>query len=122
MNTTIYLALSFLFISAGVKAQTHYRGPVIDLHVHVAVFPEESHNLGASNTLQDILPLLKPNYMIRAGIITIAHAGDMSETRRRNDSILMMHRRYPMLIPICSVHPADTAAAFEEMGRLQKQG
>ncbi|MFT3823328.1 MAG: amidohydrolase family protein [Chitinophagaceae bacterium] len=69
-----------LLITISTNAQTHYQGPVIDMHVHV------------------------------------------EETRKRNDSILALCSRYPQLIPICSVHPADTTAAWEEMARLKKQG
>lgn len=112
----------FFILPVAVTGQQHYNGPVIDMHVHVAVLPGESGNLGAPNTIQDILPLLKPANMAGAGIITIAHAGNMEETRRRNDSIMALHRRYPELIPICSVHPADTTAAWEELVRLHKEG
>jgi uncharacterized protein len=104
------------------KNQTHYQGPIIDMHVHVAVLPGESGKLGAPNTIQDILPLLQPNHMSNAGIITIAHAGNMAETRSRNDSLLRLHELHPLLIPICSVHPMDTTAAWEEMARLKSKG
>jgi predicted TIM-barrel fold metal-dependent hydrolase len=117
------LPLALLFISClTVKGQTHYQGPIIDMHVHVAVLPGERNTLGAPHAIDDILPLLKPNNVSNAGIITIAHAGVMDETRARNDSILMLHDRYAMLIPICSVHPFDTSAAWDEMTRLQKRG
>ena len=77
---------SFLLCAAVVaKPQAHYQGPIIDMHVHVAVLPGESGKLGAPNTIQDILPLLQPNHMSNAGIITIAHAGNMAETHSRND-------------------------------------
>lgn len=98
--------------------QSHYQGPIIDMHVHVAVLPGESGNLGGPNTIQDILPQLSPNHMSNAATLTIAHAGNMSETRSRNDSIIALNERYPMLIPVCSVHPMDTTAAYEEMSRL----
>ena len=111
------LCISFISLS-----QTHYQGPVIDMHVHVAAFPEERMGLGAPNAIQDIIPYLKPNNINNAGILTIAHGGNMGETRKRNDSIIMLHKRYPQLIPVCSVHPGDTTAAWEEMARLKKAG
>lgn len=116
------ICVLFLCQALIANAQSHYQGPIIDMHVHVAVLPGESGNLGAPNTILDILPLLQPNHMSNAGIITIAHAGNMTETRSRNDSLLRLHELHPQLIPICSVHPMDTTAAWEEMARLKSKG
>ncbi len=116
------ICVLFLCQALIANAQSHYQGPIIDMHVHVAVLPGESGNLGAPNTILDILPLLQPNHMSNAGIITIAHAGNMTETRSRNDSLLRLHELLPQLIPICSVHPMDTTAAWEEMARLKSKG
>ena len=111
-------ALTLATANLSAQAQPHYEGPIIDMHVHVAVLPGESGNLGGPNTIQDILPQLSPNHMSNIATLTIAHAGNMPETRGRNDSIIALHEQYPMLIPVCSVHPMDTSAAWEEMSRL----
>lgn len=113
---------SLLLIWTCANAQSHYTGPIVDLHVHVAAAPGEGNGLGAPNRIQDILSLLHSNNMSRAGLITIAHAGNLDETRKRNDSLLALRSLYPWVIPICSVHPADSIAAYSEMERLQKRG
>lgn len=118
----IFAVSLLLLYSVLARSQSHYTGPVIDLHVHVAVLPGERNNLGAPDSITDLLPMLRPNKIARAGIITIAHAGQLAETRRRNDSVLRLCRLYPQLIPICSVHPADSTAAWSEMERLKEQG
>lgn len=113
---------ALLFVPLVAGGQTHYQGPIIDMHVHVAVMPEERGSLGAYNGIQDILPLLPLNNIEKAGVITIARAGQINQTRQRNDSILSLCNLYPQLIPICSVHPLDTSVAWEEMARLRDRG
>ena len=100
----------------------HYEGPIVDLHVHVAVAPGERNTLGGAHSIEDILPLMQPDGVGQVGLITIAHAGNLEETRRRNDSLLALRDKYPAIIPICSVHPADSSSAWEEMARLRKRG
>ena len=122
MKIPIFITLALTAILAKAQAQTHYEGPIVDMHVHVAVLPGESGRLGGPNTIQDILPQLQPNHMGNAATLTIAHAGNMSETHNRNDSVIALHKQYSMLIPVCSVHPMDTTAAWEEMTRLKNLG
>lgn len=114
------LALSILILNA--QAQTHYEGPITDTHVHVAVETGESGAFGAPNTIVDVLPQLQKNHITSAGIITIARQGDTADTRKRNDSIIALHHLHPNLIPICSVHPMDTSAAWAELARVQAKG
>lgn len=121
MKQLYYAALLLLAIPT--FAQTHYQGPIIDMHVHVAIAPGESGSLGGPNEIKDILPVLKAGGVTRAGLITIARApGDMENTRRRNDSIIALCKQYPAMIPICSVHPEDTTAAWAELARVHALG
>jgi predicted TIM-barrel fold metal-dependent hydrolase len=122
MKMLICSALLISTLILRVQAQTHYEGPITDTHVHVAVATGESGAFGAPNTIDDVLPQMQKNHITTAGIITIAQQGDMEGTRKRNDSIIALHKWHPNLIPICSVHPMDTSAAWAELARVQAQG
>ncbi|SFD15451.1 hypothetical protein SAMN05518672_101774 [Chitinophaga sp. CF118] len=117
--------LSLLFISFNGRGQskdTFYKGAIIDMHVHL--FIEEGDNLSAerTNKLEDILAFMPKASIEKAVIITMAQKGNMKDTRLRNDSIISASKRYPSLIPICSVHPMDGADALAEMTRVHNQG
>lgn len=112
-----------LLLAIPAFSQTHYQGPVIDMHIHVAVAAGESGSLGGPNAINDILPVLKAGGVSRAGLITIARApGEMENTRRHNDSIIALCRQFPSMIPICSVHPGDSSAAWAELARVHALG
>ena len=127
MFNTIGAAL--LCLGSGFPAQgqtnaVHYHGKIIDMHVHMAVKKEEYNSMNAerNHSLNDILGTMSADHISRSAIITMAQQGNMPDTRERNDSVIAMCKRYPSLIPICSVHPMDGDAAFAEMERVQKQG
>lgn len=94
------------------------------MHVHVAVLPGEENSFSAerSNTIAHIRAFMQKAPIAKAAVITIAQKGDINGTRSRNDSIIALTRRYPELVPVCSVHPMDGAAAFAEMERVHQQG
>ena len=47
--------------------------------------------------------------------------GKVAETRTKNDELIALSKRYPM-IPIASVHPYEGDAAFVELERLAGLG
>ena len=61
--------------------------------------------------------------VIKAAALTIAPSGDLDATRARNDAVLKLAQESGhFFYPVCSVHPADGAAALEEVDRLALAG
>ena len=56
-----------------------------------------------------------------AGIL-IAERGNMAQTRRKNDELIALAKKYPEMFPIASVHPYDDQAALDEVRRLAGLG
>src|SRR5690606_15346080 len=56
------------------------------------------------------------------GGIHMAKQGRMMETRRKNDELIALSKKYPLLLPICSVHPMDGQQAIDELERISGQG
>jgi len=56
-----------------------------------------------------------------AGIL-IAERGNMAQTRRKNDELIALTKKYPEMFPIASVHPYDDQAALDEVRRLAGLG
>ncbi|HEY9259085.1 amidohydrolase family protein [Chitinophaga sp.] len=102
----------------------HYKGKIIDMHVHIGLDEQEvkSMSVERTNSLKDIQTFMAAVPIAKATIITIAWKGDMANTRWRNDSIIALSKKYPSLIPVCSVHPMDGDSAFAEMERVHQQG
>lgn len=94
------------------------------MHVHIGLNEQEIKSMSAerTNSIKDIQAFMAAVPIAKAAIITIAWKGDMANTRWRNDSIIALSKKYPSLIPICSVHPMDGEAAFTEMERVHQQG
>jgi predicted TIM-barrel fold metal-dependent hydrolase len=105
-------------------SQKHYTGKIIDMHVHIGLNEQEVKSLSAdrTNALKDIQAFMHTFPISNVAIITMARKGDMENTRWRNDSIIAISKKYPALIPVCSVHPMDGEAAFTEMERVHQQG
>ncbi|RFM29662.1 amidohydrolase family protein [Deminuibacter soli] len=120
---TVFLLLYVLLVHAQ-KDTAHYHGKIIDMHVHIAVMPGEENTMSGerNHTLANIRTYMAAANVEKAAIITIAQKGNMADTRQRNDSIIALSKKYPSLIPVCSVHPMDGADAFAEMERVHKQG
>ncbi|MGO4289264.1 amidohydrolase family protein [Chitinophaga sp. RAB17] len=120
-------SLVLLFIAIKGISQSsapHYKGKIIDMHVHIGLNEQEVKSLSAerTNSLKDIQAFMTATPITKAAIITMAWKGDMVNTRWRNDSIIALSKKYPSLIPVCSVHPMDGADAFAEMERVHQQG
>jgi len=59
----------------------------------------------------------------RAAAITIAPGGDLDRTRARNDALIRLAKDSDdFFFPVCSVHPADGAAAIGEVDRVAAAG
>jgi uncharacterized protein len=67
--------------------------------------------------------LVRGSQVRRAAALTIASGGDMDRTRARNDAVLELGPHSDgFFFPVCSVHPADGAAALEEIDRIAAAG
>jgi predicted TIM-barrel fold metal-dependent hydrolase len=67
--------------------------------------------------------LVRGSMVRRAAALTIAHRDDLERTRARNDAVLQLGRDSSgFFFPACSVHPADGAAAFDELDRVAAAG
>jgi predicted TIM-barrel fold metal-dependent hydrolase len=67
--------------------------------------------------------LVRGSRISRAAAITIANRGDLDRTRARNDAIIKLAENSGgFFYPVCSVHPADGAAAAEEIDRVAAAG
>jgi len=67
--------------------------------------------------------LVRGSRISRAAVITIARSGELDRTRARNDAILKLAENSGgFFYPVCSVHPADGAAAAEEIDRVAAAG
>jgi predicted TIM-barrel fold metal-dependent hydrolase len=52
----------------------------------------------------------------------MAIQGNMEETQSKNDELIALSKKYPQLLPICSVHPMDGVTALHELERIAKLG
>jgi predicted TIM-barrel fold metal-dependent hydrolase len=56
------------------------------------------------------------------GGILIASKGEPARTRQKNDELIALSKKYPKLVPICSVHPLDGDTAIQELKRIAGLG
>jgi hypothetical protein len=67
--------------------------------------------------------LVDGSQISRAAAITIAPHGDLDRTRARNNAVIKLATDSGhFYFPVCSVHPADGAAALEEVDRVAEAG
>ena len=67
--------------------------------------------------------LVKGSSVRRAAALTIAPGDNLKRTRARNDAVLRLARDSGgFFYPVCSVHPADGAAALAELDRVADAG
>ena len=88
---------------------------VFDTHVHI---------WNGETSVREYKAQLKETQqtVTRFAGILIAKRGDMAETRRKNDELIALTKKYPEMFAIASVHPYDDEAALEEVRRLAKLG
>ncbi|WP_202624280.1 amidohydrolase family protein [Steroidobacter agaridevorans] len=88
--------------------------PVFDVHVHIWE--------GEKSVKEYLAQVAADGQQVtRFGGIHMAVLGKVAETRSKNDELVALSKRYPM-IPIASVHPYDGDAAFAELERLAALG
>jgi len=89
---------------------------VFDFHVHI---------WDGDTSVKQYLAQLDRDKQEVAGfgaILITRKPGQTDETRRKNDELIALARRYPKLMPIASVHPYDGAAALDELKRVAAAG
>jgi uncharacterized protein len=99
-----------------------YDGPIIDAHTH-PMLDKESQIVSEPHPPEAYRALVRGSRISRAAVITIARSGELDRTRARNDAILKLAENSGgFFYPVCSVHPADGAAAAEEIDRVAAAG
>ena len=99
-----------------------YEGPIIDAHTHPMLDPGEPI-LGTPHPPEKYLALVSGSRVSRAAALTIAWPNDPVRTRARNDGLLQLAEDSGgFFYPVCSVHPADGAAALDEIDRVAADG
>lgn len=97
---------------------TGYPGPIVDTHVHLQL-PGFPGVLEAPHRQADYLRASRGLDLRCSGVLVMAPRADLDATRRMNDAALALGGRgRPRCYPVCSVHPADGAAALEEVDRV----
>lgn len=83
----------------------------------------ESQIVAAPHPPEAYRDLVRGSQVRRAAALTIAPGGDLDRMRARNDAVLKLARdSYGFFFPVCSVHPADGAAALKEIDRVAALG
>ena len=99
-----------------------YEGPIIDTHTH-PMLDKESQIVSEPHAPEAYRALVRGSQVSRAAAITIARSGDLERTMTRNDAVLKLSvDSGGFFYPVCSVHPADGAAAIEEVDRVAAAG
>ena len=99
-----------------------YEGPIIDAHTHPMLDVNEPI-AAVPHPPEDYLSLVSGSRVTRAAALTIAWPDDMARTRARNDNLLRLAEETDgFFFPVCSVHPADGAAALGEIERVAAGG
>jgi len=107
--------LGFLLLCLPQLALAQEQEQVFDFHVHLWHGEKslQEYNAQLQATGQSVT---------RHGAIHMAVRGEVGETRRKNDELIALSKRYPKVMPIPSVHPLDGEAAIEELQWLAQAG
>jgi predicted TIM-barrel fold metal-dependent hydrolase len=110
MNLRVPAGLIFLLLAH----LTHAEDKVFDTHVHI---------WNGEKSVQEYLAQVKSGgqSVTSFGGIHMARLGELEHTRAKNDDLVALSKRYP-LVPIASVHPYDGEAAMAELQRLADLG
>jgi predicted TIM-barrel fold metal-dependent hydrolase len=99
-----------------------YDGPIIDAHTHPMLDPE-AQIVASPHPPEAYLDLVRGSRIRHAAALTIAPGGDPKRTSARNHAVLRLAGDSDgFFYPVCSVHPADGAAAAEEIDRVAAAG
>lgn len=104
------VGLIFLSLASLAHAQGKDQDKLFDTHVHI---------WNGEKSVQEYLDQVKSGGLTVTGFggIHMAVLGELARTRAKNDELIALSKRHPM-IPIASVHPYDGAAALAELKRL----
>lgn len=93
------------------------------IHADDRLFDDHVHIWEGEKSVKEYLAQLASAglQVIRFGGIHMAVRGQLEHTRAKNDDLITLSKKYP-LVPIASVHPYDGEAAFAELQRLAKLG
>lgn len=95
-------------------------GPVFDVHVHLRE-GEDSLRAYQADVEAAGIELAGVGAMWFGGPHQ-ARQGDLDAIRAGNDSVIALAAKYPVVLPIATVHPYDEAAAIEELARVAAAG
>lgn len=99
----------------------HYEGPVIDVHAHV--FFEGDGGARRDASPAGLLRQAQEVPRARVAAIVMALRPGIEETRRLNDQVAALVAAHPnSLFAVGTVHPADGAAALQEVERIAGLG
>ena len=102
---------------------SRYDGPIIDVHAHFRTGPDDGLAPTQPIGVDALRALEERAGVTRAGLIVIARAGAIEDTRRRNDAVIAAALASAgFFFAIASVHPADGEAALAELDRLAAAG
>jgi hypothetical protein len=83
----------------------------------------EGQIVATSHPPEAYLALVRGSRVGRAAALTIAPRSDLKRTSERNDAVLRLASESGgFFYPVCSVHPADGAAALGEVDRVAAAG
>lgn len=100
----------------------HYKGPIIDIHVHPMLGPEPIMGEGP-HAAEDYLREADGLDIRSIGALVMAPRGDIRLTREQNDFVLELSRKTKgRFYAVCSVHPSDGQNALDEIDRVAMQG
>lgn len=103
--------------------RTLYDGPIIDIHSHIALTPEDAMTPGHQVGAAELKAAVSLDGVIRATAIIIAGRGEHARTSARNDAVLTAaDESGGFLVPVVSVHPHDGDAALTELDRVGSLG
>lgn len=88
------------------------------------VFDNHVHIWEGEKSVQEYLNQLNSTgqTVTKFGGIHMAVQGKLEETRKKNDELIDLSKKFSQLLPICSVHPLDGEMAIKELERLAKLG
>lgn len=110
MKKAFVLYLTVFAIISG-----HAQQKIFDIHVHIWNGEQsvQEYKKQLDSTGQEVT---------RFGGIYMAMQGKVQETKKKNDELIALARKYREFVPICSVHPYDGKAALDELERIAAQG
>lgn len=94
---------------------------IVDTHVHLS-FGEDLAMVERPHGAAEYEAQAADAGVVAAVVLAMAPSGDLEATRRFNDHVLGVRFDAIRAVPFCSVHPADGAAALEEVDRVAAAG